>query len=116
MSGSAQWRSPPKLNFIVVLPWNECLFALEPRITGRIFPRIVWIKVDEAALYLPIANLEDVAPAAGAVLGSTGAPLSIAMLAFAGAFAHDKVAAREDVVVLRIVVQDGFQRAADISE
>ena len=48
--------------------------------------------------------------------GSTGAPRAVAMLALAGAFADDEVAAREDLVEVRIVVHDRFERAADIAE
>src|SRR5580693_5348684 len=40
-------------------------FRLEPRIPGRVLRAVVGVEVDEAALDLPVADFEDVAPAAG---------------------------------------------------
>src|SRR5213076_2864985 len=60
--------------------------------------------------------LEDVAPAARAPFGHAGAPRSVRVLAEAGAFAGEQVAAREDPVEARVVMADRLAAAADVAE
>ena len=58
--------------------------------------RVVRVEVDEAALDLPVADLEDVAPPARRPLRYPSPPGAVLMLAMAGALADDDVAAGED--------------------
>src|SRR5262245_42024488 len=104
--------------FMPVTPMTrpKSLLGVDPRIAGRVLARVVRVEVDEAALDLPVADLEHVAPAAGAPLGHAGAPRAVLVLAVAGAFAHHQVAAGEDPVEVREVVLNRLQRAADVAE
>src|SRR5580765_4836854 len=91
-------------------------FVLEPRVAVSVPAGIVGIEVDEAAMDLPIADLEHVAPAAGAPLGNARTPGAVVVLAVARAFADQDVAAREHPVEVREVVLDRLQRGAHIAE
>src|SRR5215467_12144201 len=71
---------------------------------------IVGIEIDEAALDLPVADLEHVAPAPAPC---SGAPWTVAMLAVACPFARQDVAATEDPIEVGVVVHDRFERAAE---
>ena len=71
---------------------------LDPGIAGGVLAGVVGVEIDEAALDLPVADLEHVAPAAGAPFRHAGAPRPVLVLAMAGAFADDDVAAGEDPV------------------
>src|SRR5262245_5305977 len=93
-----------------------CSGRVEPRIALAVLARVVRVEVDEAALDLPVADLEHVAPAARAPFGHAGAPRAILVLAVAGALADHQVAAGEDPVEMREVVDDRLQRAADVAE
>src|ERR1700749_4163244 len=95
---------------------GPCLFLVQPRIARGVLSGIVRVEIDEAALDLPVADLEHVAPAAGTVLGHAGAPRPVAMLALAGALAAHHIAAGKDIVEMRVVMQDRLQRAADVAE
>src|SRR5690349_24283848 len=53
----------------------------EPGIAPLVATRVVRVEVDEAALDLEVADLEDVAPAAGAPGGHVGAPGTVLVLA-----------------------------------
>src|SRR5580704_1114721 len=123
--GPAQERIDLSSYFMVVLPWKrsvrqvtvvQALLVLQPRIPRRVLSGVVGIEIDEAPLNLPVANLEHVAPAPGAVLRRTGAPRPVAMLTLTGAFAHHEVAAREDEVEVREVMFDRLDGAADVAE
>src|SRR5205807_922161 len=83
--------------------------AGEPRIARRVLAGVVGIEVDEAAVDLPVADLEHVTPPPCAPLGHPGTPRPVAMLAVAGPLAHDHVAAREDPVEVRVVVTDRLE-------
>src|SRR6476646_7474348 len=88
----------------------------QPRVSLGVLARVIGVEVDEAALNLPVADLEHVAPAPRLPLGQAGPPRPVAVLAVTGPFAHDHVAAREDPVELRIVVTDRDDGAADVGE
>src|ERR1700733_2317510 len=88
----------------------------EPRIPSRVLAGVVGIQVDEAALDLPVADLEHVAPPPGAPLRHASAPGAILVLAVAGPLTDHDVAAREDPVEGRVVVADRPQRRADVAE
>jgi hypothetical protein len=45
---------------------NSTSVLTEPRVAGRVAPRVVRIEVDVDALDLPVADLEHIAPVAGA--------------------------------------------------
>src|ERR1700675_2683717 len=93
-----------------------CSAGLQPGVARGIGAGIVGVEIDEAALDLPIANLEHVAPAPGAVLGDAGAPLAVLVLAVAGAFADHEITAGKDPVEVRVMMLDRFDGAADIAE
>src|SRR3954451_9435478 len=86
--------------------------AGEPRVTVPVGARVVGVEVDEAALDLEVADLEHVAPAAGAPFGHARAPRPVLVLAVRGPLGHDRVAAGEDPVEVRVVVPDGLQPRA----
>src|SRR6185503_7894708 len=87
----------------------------EPRVALGVSAGVVGIQVDEAALDLPVTDLEHVAPPAGAGLGHPGAPRAVAVLAVAGALADDHVAGDHPVEV-GVVVGDRLECAADVAE
>src|SRR5262249_28176728 len=103
-------------------PWEQrpgpgrASAAGQPGITRGVLAGVVGVEIDEAALDLPVADLEDVAPAAGTPFRHAGAPWPIAMLASAGAFADHQIAAGEDPVEVRVIVADRLQGAADVAE
>src|SRR5262245_34143337 len=88
----------------------------EPGVARGVLAGVVGVEVDEAALDLPVADLEHVAPAAGAVLGVPGPPGPVLVLAVAGPLHGQHVAAGEDPVELVVVVLDGLEGAADVAE
>src|ERR1700712_3841812 len=90
--------------------------VFDPRISGGVLARIVRVEVDEAALDQPVADLEHIAPAAGAPLGHPGAPRPIGMLAVARSPADQQVAGREDPVEALEVMGDGLAPAAEVPE
>src|SRR6266700_795419 len=53
----------------------------EPGVAGGVVAGIVGVEVNEAALDLPVADLEDVAPAARAPFGVAGAPGAVGVFA-----------------------------------
>src|ERR1700729_4073226 len=83
----------------------------QPRVARRVLAGVVGVQVDEAALDLPVADLEHVAPPARAPVGDAGAPGPVLVLAVAGALAHDGVRAREDPVEVGVVVADRLRVA-----
>src|SRR5580704_2015406 len=87
----------------------------EPRVPLGVFARVVGVEVDEAALDLPVADLEDVAPSAGTPLGDPGPPGAVTVLAVAGALAYHHVG-REHPVEVGVMVDDQGDRAADVGE
>src|SRR5262249_38543720 len=88
----------------------------EPGIALGVLRGVVGIEIDEHALDLPVADLEDIAPAAGGPVGDAGAPGAVAVLAVAGSLADDEVAAREDPVEAGVVVDDRLDGGADVAE
>src|SRR6266516_6263914 len=88
----------------------------EPGVAGGVVAGVVGVEVDEAALDLPVADLEDVAPATRSPFGGAGAPGAVGVLAVAGALAGEGVAAGEDPVEVRVVVGDRLDGAADLGE
>jgi hypothetical protein len=95
---------------------QEVRSFVQPRVPRRILSGIVWIEVDEAAVNQPVADLEHIAPAAGAPLGIAGAPGPVRVLAVARSLAHDLIAAGEDPVEFGIMVRDGFDGGAHVAE
>ena len=57
------------------------LLVGEPGVARVVAAGVVGIEIDEAALDLPVADLEHVAPAAGTMFGHAGAPGPVATLA-----------------------------------
>src|ERR1700730_743992 len=88
---------------------------VQPWIALGVLACVVGVEVDEAALDLPVANLEDIAPAAGTPFGHPGPPWSVTVLSVAGALAYHDVTC-EHPVELGVVVLYRFDRAADIGE
>src|SRR6185437_12797804 len=87
----------------------------QPRVPLGVLGRIVRVQVDEAPLDLPVADFEHVAPPAGRPLGYPGPPGAVAVLAVAGALADHHVA-RDHPVEVGVVVDDGGQGGADVTE
>src|SRR5689334_7352452 len=102
-------------NRIANFSGRRCRLLLQPRIAAGVLAGVIRIEIDEAALDLPVADLEHVAPPAGAGLGHPGPPRAVAVLAVAGALADDHVA-RDHPVEVRVVVRDRLERAADVAE
>src|SRR3954471_17453980 len=90
--------------------------AGQPWVAALIASRVVGVEVDEAALDLKVADLEDVAPAPGAPLWHARAPWPVLMLAVRGPLGDDRVATGEDPVEVRVVVPDGLELGADVAE
>src|SRR5262245_20106702 len=88
----------------------------EPRVARSVLTRVIWIQVDEAALDQPVADLEYVAPPAGAPFRYPRAPGAIAVLAMAGALAYDRVATRENPIEVGVVVDNRLDRSAHVAE
>src|SRR5215469_2302313 len=88
----------------------------QPGVALGVLGRVIGVEVDEAPLDLPVANLEDVAPAPGAPLRHAGPPWAVLVLAVARALARHEVAAGEDPVEVRVMVRDGLDRLADVAE
>ena len=93
---------------------NVLLF--QPRVPGDVLSGIIRIQIDEATPDKTVADLEHVAPSAGAPLRIAGLPRPIGMLAMACALAHDQVTAREYPIELGEMVRDRRERSADIGE
>src|ERR1700760_4339705 len=70
----------------------------QPWVARGVLAGVVGVEVDEAALDLPVADLEDVAPATRAPFRHAGAPRAVLVLAVAGALAHHGVGPGEDPV------------------
>src|SRR5437879_8371772 len=87
-----------------------------PRITAGVFARVVRVEVDEAALDLAVADLEDVAPASRAMLRLAGLPWPVAVLADARPLDGERVRSGHDVIERVVVVEDRFERPAYIAE
>src|SRR5579863_7800637 len=92
------------------------LFLVQPGVTRGVLAGVVRIEIDEATLDLPIADFEDVAPAAREMLGRIGAPWPVLMFAVARALRDNQVLAREDPIEVREVMDDRFDRSADVAE
>src|SRR5258706_9045926 len=90
--------------------------AGEPGITGGVLAGIVRVEVDEAALDPAVANFDDIAPAAGAVLRLAGLPRAVAMLADARPLDSEGVRSGHDVVERVVIVEDRFERPAHVAE
>src|SRR2546427_2006174 len=90
--------------------------AREPRITSGVLARVVRVEVDEAALDLGVADLEDVAPAPRAMLRLAGLPWPVAVLADARPLDGECVCSGHDVIERWVVVEDRFERPAYIAE
>src|SRR6202020_605878 len=93
-----------------------CLRAAQPRITLGVLGRVVGVEVDEAALDLPVADLEDVAPPARRPLRYPSPPRAVLVLAMAGALADDDVAAGEDPVEVRVMMGDRLEGRPYVGE
>src|SRR5262245_11659839 len=89
-------------------------FVLQPRIALNVLPGIVRVEINKTTLNLPVADLEYIAPVAGAVRGNAGAPRAVAVLAVTGPLADHEVAPREDPVEVRVVVGDRLDGPANI--
>src|SRR5216683_385039 len=87
----------------------------EPWVALSVLGCVIGVKVDEAALDLPVADLEDVAPSASAPLGDPGPPGSVTVLTVAGALAHHDVGGEHPVEV-GVMMDDRGDRAADIGK
>lgn len=92
-----------------------CLFH-NPRVAGGILARVVRVQVNKAALNQAAADLENVAPAARSPIRIARAPRSVGVLAMAGTFANDRLAAGKYPVQAGIVVRDRFQPTPQISK
>src|SRR3954467_8953889 len=90
--------------------------ADQPWVAALVASRVVGVEVDEAALDLEVADLEDVAPASGAPFWDARAPRAVLVLAVRGPLGDDRVAPGEDPVEVRVVVPDGLQPRADVPE
>src|SRR5215213_519607 len=88
----------------------------QPRVPLGVDAGVVGVQVDKAALYLEVADLENIAPPARGPLGITGPPWTVPVLTEARAFDGQRVCAREDPVKRGIVVGDTLDRSADIAE
>src|SRR5262245_10396014 len=95
---------------------SPALPVLEPRVAPGVLPGVIGVEVDEDPLDEEVADLEHVAPAAGAPLGHPGPPGTVAVLAMAGALAHQDVATGEDPVEARVVVDDPLEGPANVAE
>ena len=94
--------------------------------SGRLFPQprvplgvdagVVGVQVDKAALYLEVADLEDIAPPARGPLRFTSPPWTVPVLTEAGTFDSQRICTREDPVERRIVVGDVVDCLPDIAE
>src|SRR6202795_5371156 len=86
----------------------------QPRVAIRIQPRIVGVQVDEATLDERVAHFEHVTPTAG--MGDAGTPLTVSVLAVAGALTGERIGPGHDPVECCVVVNYPLQGAADIAE
>src|SRR3712207_3908943 len=89
-------------------------FFPQPRIPLGVDASVIGIQVDKAALYLEIADLEDVAPPARGPLRFTGPPWTVPVLTEACTFDGQRVCTREDPVERRIIVGDFMDCLPDI--
>src|SRR5271165_1998303 len=92
------------------------LFFVEPGISRRVFSGVVGVEIDEDPLNPPIADLKDIAPAAGSMIGNAGAPGTVAVLAVARPFRDEDILARKNPIEVRVVMDDRLDRTADVAE
>src|SRR3954454_6005122 len=90
--------------------------ADQPWVAALVASGVVGVEVDEAALDLEVADLEDVAPAPGAPLRYARAPRPVLVLTVGGPLGDDRGAPGEDPVEVRVVVPDGLELRADVAE
>src|ERR1700693_345410 len=90
--------SSQRLIFEAAPKVGPSLFIVEPGISRRVFSGVVGVEIDKDPLNLPIADLKDIAPAAGAMIGNASAPGTVAMLTVARPFRDEDILARKNPI------------------